>query len=160
MWVSTQRQFKKKGKLDPERRKILEEIGFQWGVTLATWEETVFSYQQSKKREGHCNVPRSHEEDGIKLGTWVNSQRRNKGKGKLHPKRQKILEEIGFEWGGISASRDGIYSRLKQFKRHHTEDGTKLSTWVNTKRQCKRMGKLDPDRQNTLDKIGFKRAVG
>ena len=29
-WASSQRQLKKKEKLDPDRQKMLEDIGFKW----------------------------------------------------------------------------------------------------------------------------------
>jgi hypothetical protein len=60
--------------------------------------------QQFRKREGHCNVPHSHTEDGANLGTWMNTQRQLNRKEKLDPERQKRLEKIGFEWGLTSAA--------------------------------------------------------
>ena len=56
------------------------------------------SLEHFKQRKGHCNVCRSHNENGIKLDMWVNIQRQVKKKGKLDPERQKTLEEIGIEW--------------------------------------------------------------
>jgi intein-encoded DNA endonuclease-like protein len=98
-WMSHQRQLKTKEKLDPDRHMQLEEIGFEWEVLSASWDETYTLLQQFKKREGHCNVPSSHKEDKANLGTWVSHQRRLKRKEKLEPDRQKRLEEIGIEWG-------------------------------------------------------------
>ena len=37
-WVNNQRQLKTKEKLDPDRQKQLEEIGFEWGAS-ASWDE-------------------------------------------------------------------------------------------------------------------------
>jgi hypothetical protein len=50
------------------RQKRLEEIGLEWGLSSATWDETYALLKQSKKREGHCNVPQRHTEDGANLG--------------------------------------------------------------------------------------------
>jgi hypothetical protein len=96
--VSNQRRLKTKDKLDPDRKKRLEDVGFEWGLPSATWDETYALLQQFKKREGHCNVPRSHTEDEANLGVWVNNQRQLKTKEKFDPDRQKRLEEIGFKW--------------------------------------------------------------
>jgi hypothetical protein len=96
--VSRQRLLKTKDKLDPDRKRRLEEIGFGWGLPSATWDETYALLQQFKKREGHCKVPRLHIEDEATLGTWVSNQRQLKTKEKLDPDKQKRLEEIGFNW--------------------------------------------------------------
>jgi hypothetical protein len=96
--VSNQRQLKTKEKLDPDRLQRLEDIGFEWRLPSATWDESYALLQQFKKREGHCNVPKSHQEDEANLGTWVATQRQLKTKEKLDPNRQKRLEEIGFNW--------------------------------------------------------------
>jgi hypothetical protein len=163
-WVTTQRQLKTKEKLDRERKKRLEDIGFEWGLPSATWDETYVLLQQFKSREGHCNVPRSHTEDEANLGTWVSHQRRLKTKDKLDPDRQKRLEDVGFGWG-TSATWDELYALLKQFKKReghckvpqsHTEDEANLGRWVSHQRRLKTKDKLDPDRQKRLEDIGFK----
>ena len=96
-WVFTQRQLERSKKIKPERQKILEEIGFKWAVS-PTWDEMHALLKQFKKREGHCNVPASHTENGANLGSWVVNQRQSKKTGKLDPGRQTILEETGIEW--------------------------------------------------------------
>jgi hypothetical protein len=100
LWVSHQRQLKKLGKLDPDRLKILKGIGFEWalveGRTSMSWEDILSHF---KKREGHCNVPQSHKEDGAKVGVWVSQQRPLKKTWTLDPDRLTRLEEVG-EWGG------------------------------------------------------------
>jgi intein-encoded DNA endonuclease-like protein len=163
-WVGHQRQLKRKEQLDPNRTQRLEDIGFEWGLPSATWDETRASLKQRKKREGHCNAPQSHTEDEANLGTWVNNQRQLKTKEKLDPDRQKQLEEIGFEWVA-SASWDEMHALLQQFKkreghcnvpRSHAEDEANLGTWVNNQRQLKTKEKLDSDRQRQLEDVGFK----
>jgi ribosomal protein L7Ae-like RNA K-turn-binding protein len=162
-WVSNQRRLKTKDKLDPDRKKRLEDVGFEWGLPSATWDETHALLQQFKKREGHCNVPRSHTEDEANLGTWVSNQRRLKTKDKLDADRKKRLEDTGFEWV-ISATWDEMYALLQLFKKReghckvpqsHTEDEANLGRWVNTQRQLETNEQLDPDRQGQLEDIGF-----
>ena len=50
------------------------------------------------KREGHCDVPKSHKEGGENLGLWVADQRTAFKKGKLDPERTRRLEAIGIKW--------------------------------------------------------------
>jgi hypothetical protein len=166
MWVSTQRQLKKKGKLDPGRQKSLEEIGFEWVLPSATWDKMFALLNQFKKREGHCNAPTSHKEDSANLGVWVSRQRQLNKKGKLDPEREKRLEAVGFEWVLVlpSATWDKTFALLQQFKKReghcnvpqlHKEDEVNLGVWVSTQRHLKTKGKLDPEREKRLETIGF-----
>jgi hypothetical protein len=112
-----------------------------------TLDEMYALLQQFKKREGHCNVPQSHAEDGANLGTLPHRQRQLNKNEKLDPERQKRLEEIGFEWGLTSATWDEMYALLQQINKHeghskfpswHKEDGANLCIWVNNQRQLKK----------------------
>jgi phosphosulfolactate phosphohydrolase-like enzyme len=163
-WMKTQRQLYRKEKLDPERQKRLEEIGFEWELASARWDEMYALLKQFKKREGHCNVPQSHTEEGANAGMWVSDQRQLNRKKKLDPERHKRLEDIGLEWGFANVTWDEMYALLKQFEkreghckvpRSHIEDGAKLGTWVETQHQPNRKETLGPERQTRLEKIGF-----
>jgi hypothetical protein len=166
VWVSAQRQLNRKETLDPERQKRLEEISFDWGLTFtATWDDTYALLKQFKKREGHCNVPLSHTEDGANVGAWARTQRKLKRKETLDSERQKRLEEISFDWGSTRAATwDETYALLKQFKKReghcnvplsHTEDGANVGVWVSAQRQLNRKETLDPERQKRLEEISF-----
>ena len=61
------------------------------------WEERFDLLKQFKQREGHCNIPSHHKEDGANLGRWVANQRQVKKMGTLDPEKQKWLEEIDIE---------------------------------------------------------------
>jgi hypothetical protein len=165
-WVNTQRQLNRKEKLDSERQRRLEEIGFEWGSTFAaTWDEMYALLQQFKKREGHCNVPRWHTENGANLGTWIKKQRLLKKKETIDTDRETRLEEIGFEWRStFAATWDEMYALLQQFKkreghcnvpRWHTENGANLGTWIKKQRLLKKKEAIDTDRETRLEEIGF-----
>jgi hypothetical protein len=122
--------------------------------------------KQFKKREGHCNVPHSHTEEGANLGTWASHQRVLRKKKKIDPDRETRLEEIGFEWVVPSAAWETMFAMLKQFKKREghcilsisrKEDGSNLGTWLSFQRHLEKIGKLDPNRQKLLDDFGFKR---
>ena len=93
-WVNNQRMNKEK--LTVERRVRLDEIGFIWEPHEQSWEEGFGYLTVFKQREGHCRVPQRHEENGFRLGGWVNNQRTNKEK--LTVERRKRLDELGFIW--------------------------------------------------------------
>lgn len=84
--------------LSDERKKQLDEIGFEWAIKpkQVTWEENVAALEKYKVREGHCRVPRNHIEGEYKLGQWVNRQRSNRNI--LSADHKRRLDAIGFLW--------------------------------------------------------------
>ncbi len=94
-WVVTQR--KSKELLTQQRRRRLDELSFVWDPLEADWEEGFSFLKLYREREGHCLVPqRRKEENGFRLGQWVNVQRLKKDK--LPPERRQRLDELGFVW--------------------------------------------------------------
>ena len=110
IWVMDQRQcYRKnlKGRNSPmsqERIDQLNSVGFDWGAASIGWEGHFEKLVQFKESHGHCRVPRNHSVDDVRLGMWVNNQRReykNFMDGQyslMTEERIDALEYIGFEW--------------------------------------------------------------
>src|SRR3989442_14760729 len=60
------------------------------------WETGFAALKDFKSREGHCRVPRGHQEGSFKLGTWVVNQRNRRGA--LSVERRRRLDAIKFVW--------------------------------------------------------------
>lgn len=97
LWVSTQRHLKKAHKLNQERIRKLEDLGFIWDPLHASWEEMFSVLVRFRETHGHCDVPQGWSENP-KLGKWVSTQRSVKKKGNLSEDRIRRLEGIGFQW--------------------------------------------------------------
>jgi Helicase associated domain len=93
-WVSVQRYYR--DTITPLRRGRLNEIGFVWDTRDLRWEKGFAALKKFKVREKHCRVPYDHTENTVKLGWWVITQRRRKGR--LLAERKKRLSKIGFVW--------------------------------------------------------------
>jgi hypothetical protein len=168
-WVHKQRALKKRGELDPGKEQRLQELGFTWEVPPSNWENNLSLLKRFKKREGHCNVPRSHKEDGAPLGKWVATQRQP-GK-PLDQDKIQSLEEVGLLWDGLTSyqQRNDVQweerlSLLQKFRIReghcnaptgHKEEGVNLGAWVVTQRLLISDGRQHPHRQKRLDEIGF-----
>ena len=63
-----------------------------------SWERMHGLLLAFKAREGHCDVPRRHEEQGDKLGGWLGEQRKAYKRGTLEARRVVALEECGVRW--------------------------------------------------------------
>ncbi|MDB4524163.1 Helicase associated domain protein [Akkermansiaceae bacterium] len=160
-WVNSQRRYKKSGKLDPNKIKSLDEIGFVWGPFEKIWEINFQKLVAYKEEHGDCLVPIFFEDK--QLATWVNSQRRTKKSGKLDPKKIKRLNEIGFVWDAIEEIWEIQFQKLLAYKKEHgdclvpqrKEKYKQLAAWVTGQRTAKRNGKLSVDKIKRLNEIGF-----
>jgi hypothetical protein len=177
-WVSFLRYKNKIGKLDADRIRRLEGIGFQWAGRgmlgqagsgqRASWWSGFQQLVAFKNKHGHCNVPRATDR---RLGQWVSNQRHAKKVGKLDVDHIRQLEEIGFQWTGTGklgqggsgqrTSWESAFQQLVVFKEQHGHCNVSLTKdqflagWVYRQRHAKKSGKLDADRIRRLEEIGF-----
>ena len=93
-WVNKQRE--NKDKLLPERRKLLDEIGFTWRVVQREpWHKMFERLIEYRESNGNCLVPQRYKKDP-RLGCWVREQRKRK---RLMPvDRKRRLDSIDFIW--------------------------------------------------------------
>jgi Helicase associated domain len=158
-WVSRQRAGK--DTLPLERRRRLDGLGFVWDTLEANWEEGFNYLKAYKESANHCNVPKSHKENGFPLGLWVSEQRVNKDK--MPSERRQRLDGIGFVWNAREAAWENGFSHLKIYKdrvghcrvpkTHKEENGFELGSWVSVQRANR--DKMSSERQQRLDELGF-----
>ena len=138
-----------------------DEIGARWASNLVALDQAVKAVGANKIITFHSRVPKSHKEDGYRLGQWVSVQRAQKDV-KLSPERIKRLDEIGFVWDMLKQKWEEGFAALRQFKereghcrvpRAHKEGDYKLGTWVRVQRRNK--DALSPERLRWLENIGF-----
>jgi Helicase associated domain len=126
------------------------------------WNRGIAALNSFKKREGHCRVPRYHKENGYRLGQWVAVQRYEQDD--LLRSRKAQLDKIGFVWSELDRWWEEAFAALKAFKAreghgyvpvHHVEGGVHLGHWMTVQRRCRKKKKMDRERRQRLDKIGF-----
>jgi len=168
-WVSDQRMAYNRGRLDAERARRLEALGFDWNPINTQWEEMFGQLVEFKKKYGHTNVKQRSGQYAV-LGNWVRNQRAAKRyKRPIIAERAKRLDEIGFSWMLVEPMGwEKMYAALVEFKRAHGHcnvpqksrenkslEQKRLGKWVNTQRTQNYRGKLLADRKQLLDSIGF-----
>ena len=99
-WLAAQRAAYKRGTLEARRVAALEAAGVGWERRWlpAAWERRHGLLLAFRAREGHCDVPQRHEEQGDKLGRWLALQRAAHKRGTLEARRVQALEECGVRW--------------------------------------------------------------
>jgi superfamily II DNA or RNA helicase len=161
-WASVQRTRWRTGKLSPDRVKRLESLGFVWNLEAESWKANYEALVAFKRKEGHCNVPRSFLDEPA-LGRWLVHQRILRMKNKLAAERIQLLEAIGITWNPVEAQWEEKFERLVAFKEReghanvpgqYSED-VELANWAGNQRAFKRRGQLTPERITRLEAIGF-----
>lgn len=95
-WVVAQRAQRKTGDLSPERAVRLNAVpGWVWDTRTYAWERGLAELARFRDQHGHSNVPRSYEQHGYKLGSWLTVQRHKACKGELDTERVGRLGQLG-----------------------------------------------------------------
>jgi superfamily II DNA or RNA helicase len=156
-WCGGQRKFL--NILAPKRKKLLDDLGFIWDLLDFKWDLNFNALVIYKEEFGHCNVPGDFiTKDGLALGGWVGSQRRNRN---LSAERKKQLDDLGFVWG-FNREWNDWYLDLVDFKKEFghcnvgknfkTNDGYNLGTWVVKQRNNLRLTNVQ---RKQLEDLGF-----
>ena len=173
-WVSNQRQRYRQNKLNSERIEALESVGFEWVRPKggghpddANWWNRFEELEEYKHEHGDCNVPRRYTASP-QLGNWVIVQRQAYKRKDLSNERIDALERIGFEWirGGQELDEKRWwkrYSELEEYKQEHGDCNVprnykanpQLGVWANHQRQNYQKNKLNSERIEALESIGF-----
>ena len=127
IWLQTQRNNYRDGKLKPGRIKLLEDIGINWHLKQCySWEEMYILAAEYYKTNGNLAIPRSYKApNGANLGTWLSSQRQKYRQGKLAKEKTLALENIGVVWD--FKIDNGISHYLKKLK----EEGIIIDEEIN-----------------------------
>src|SRR3990167_4624927 len=165
-WQGKQRQNFRAGKLEQDRIKKLEEIGFVWELFEELFNKGFKETLRYKKQYGTANAPARYKTpDGFPLGSWQCDQRNRFRNSKVEQDRIKKLEEIGFLWELLEEAFNKGFEETLRYKKQHgdanaparykTQEGFPLGTWQSHQRGGYRNGKLEQDRIKKLEKIGF-----
>ena len=169
-WLGTQRlRWQRRGMSEEERtaKKVsalsdeevarLEAVGVVWDMAAAQWEQNYALLRAFVEREGHANVPKSHEEDGERLGEWLSKQRQRwqaRGWSEEERKAKRLgtplsdekvarLEAVGVAWDVYAAQWEKNLALLRAFvareghanvPQRHEEDGERLGVWLSRQR--------------------------
>ncbi len=166
-WVGTQRYNYKQNKLSKEKIKAHEQLpGWVWKVKRRdSWD---YKYQllcEYAEREGHTRVPSQYiTVDGIRLGTWVITQRAKHRQGKLSKERKEALEHLpGWVWNSPDAAWNEGFTHLYEYVKREghsdvsfhyiTKDGFKLGVWFQRQITLLRQGIMLRERKKALEQL-------
>jgi hypothetical protein len=159
VWVNSQRNAYRENKIDAERQRKLDSIGFIWNMLEFQWEEMYQALLAYKKKNGHCDVTRVDE--NMQLVNWLTRQRQQHRRGKLPGDKIRLLEDIGVVWDSIEAHWEDMFQELVAYREKYGDclvpvnytEIPQLGKWVNKLRS--RKSRLSEDKVKRLEEIGF-----
>jgi superfamily II DNA or RNA helicase len=133
-------------------------------TTTAHWEFMFGVLERFVEREGSARVPALHSEGGVRIGSWVDTQRQVAKRGVLARERRERLESLpGWTWDPHADDWDEGYRHLLLYVQREgrsdvpasfvSDDGYTLGRWVSFKRLHRRQGRLSAERVARLEAI-------
>ena len=180
-WVLAQHVQYNLGTLSADRIQRLERVsGWEWKVGVGIGnpvkkvgignpvkkDEALFrSLESYAELNGHIRVPQAYvDQDGLRLGYWVNKQCRTYRAGKLSSDLVARLEAMpgwAWSWNALDVAWQATCTALERYvelnghtrvpRKYVDEDGFNLGSKVNRLRQTYRAGKLSPARAARLE---------
>lgn len=160
MWVSVQRRSEKNGKLSPEKKARLNEIGFIWDTLDAQWVDRLTELVTYKEKHGDFHVPQNHPSG---LGYWISQQKVYASKGKLPEERKAMLEQVGFSWENRKPKSDWDerFNELTCYKEKHGSLEVPrsypggLGNWVGNQKSFLKKNQISNERRQKLIGLGL-----
>ena len=132
-------QQKGKAKINADRIRLLDAIGFEWDPQRVQWQAMYDKLALFVRKHGHAKVPKGYSEDK-ELANWVRNQRlehRNweqQKRSRMTPERFNMLDKLGFIWSQSTAAAAAAAAvapgRVNSHKTRHVgvHDGTLPTT--------------------------------
>lgn len=176
-WVVGQRQKHRKGILNSERVALLEKLpGWRWSVIEESWEEFFELLKEFADEYGHSSVPQGAPSrrpkgprlyKGMRLSSWVNTQRTKFNKDQLDQDLVQKLESVkGWTWDPKNQKFQAGFNALQEYvtknKTSWVNRGTKfryldkeidLGSWCFTVKAKKKQGRLTPNQIKSFEQF-------
>ncbi|MGQ4487606.1 Helicase associated domain protein [Streptomyces sp. SAS_281] len=160
-WWHRQRVAFNAGRLDSNRRRLLEKLGMVWEPAHASWAVTFQEVKRLALKQGHFafneNLLTSH---GTVVLNWCTLQRTRRRADKLSAERVEALTAIGFPWDG---AQDRWMRRYGELKMIYDRRGsllrlgaaTREARWLEGQRAAHRKGRLASWQVDLLAEVGI-----
>lgn len=103
------------GRLAPERKAELDELGMVWNPLDESWQRGLEEARAYHAQHGHLMIPSRYVTDsGYKLGQWFTVQRRSQLCGELDPERKAELDALGMVWTSRDVSKQDQTTPVQQ----------------------------------------------
>lgn len=176
-WIANQRKEMKNNSLSNEKMVLLNSIGMVWKVervdnilkekkTISQEDKWLKMFEFAKRyynENSNLLISQNYEtNDGIKLGSWINTQRASYRKGTLSQEKIELLENIEMDWNPSNTQWKEVYNLACEYYKKNNSlfipidyeiKGVKLGLWISNQRQAYKNNKLSKERIDLLNQI-------
>ena len=168
-WLNNQKLYYHSHYLSEEHLNLLLEIGFSCNHHMY-WRDYYKLAQNYYEEHNNLNIPGDYiTDDGIKLGIWLNKQRKLYEKKELDKNRIQLLEELEITWEIPNNTNDKKwdegYEHAREYfilngdlnvSKHYVDStGFKLGNWLSLQQQYYQSHLLTDSEILMLDEIGM-----
>jgi superfamily II DNA or RNA helicase len=164
VWVASQRERWRRGRLDPRRAERLEAIpAWSWTPHAGRWEQAYDRLVAYAARHGSVMRLPDGKVDGFDLAGWATNQRIAHARGELPADRATALEQVpGWVWSVHDARFEATLAALRSFAEReghceppsaHCENAVQLRASIYRLRREHQLGELAVDRVERLEAI-------
>ena len=172
-WLRSQRNRYLKNDLEEKYYLKIKKTGFPIDdffkpVNDISWNENLYHLKEYYNKFNSF-VIKSTDKSNRKLRSWLNYQNELYSLNKLEIDKVEKLHEIGFSFKQPNYDKlnsEKWYDLLSKFQKHYETTGSffisrknieskELLSWINYQRTLKKLGKLLPERYESLTKIGY-----
>lgn len=98
-WLVIQRRAMAAGELTESKLKLMEALGISVDRNLEKWNSKYKVLCRYHEIHGNCDVTGTYvDRSGVKLGEWVEEQRRMYAQGEINDRHISLLDDLGFVW--------------------------------------------------------------
>lgn len=161
-WLGSRRQDYKKGRLSEDRIAALNARNISWEPNDDLFSVGLQALDRFIEEHQHADVPHDHPKiQGISLGIWLNSRRRDYKQGRLSEDRIAALNARNISWEPMDDQFSAGLQALDRFIVDHQHanvprdypkvQGIALGRWLHERRQDYKNSRLHEDRIAALN---------
>lgn len=164
-WVSHRRGEYRRGTLDENRRKILEDLGIVWSPMKNDEKMKRELLDAYFKEYGTIHMPMHTVYGGITLWEWLEGKKKKYRKGKLNREEIDFFNQYGMIWNSSEEIWERNYQAAKDYYEQNgslflpvnfrSETGVNLWNWISGQRSRYRNGQLSREQIRRLESIGM-----
>lgn len=167
-WIYEQRNaYLIKGKVkrfNQNKINLLNELNFAWTPQKKQWNKCYNLAEEYFKEHKNLLININYKKDGIPLGTWISTQRKNYKTHKLNKDQIDKLNKINMVWNPKDEIWNQYFIVVKEYYRenqnvdipyNYVKNGLCIGRWIGTQRQQYKKGKLEQDRINKLNDLNI-----
>lgn len=164
-WLNEQRKRYKKGLLSEDRINLLESLNMTWDELEEKWDSNYLLLKNVFDKTGDANVTNVYVSNGVRIGSWLTTQKSSFYEGRLSDNRKVMLESLGVKFDRPNNSWDDNFKIFSEFwvtqndvddpSHEFYRDNRSIRTWVLRQRENYHSGKLGEDKLRKLESIGF-----